>query len=323
MGTAIYPNDAIISSTAYSTLVGGSNTFTSTGGVGPYPLAANVSSTAEVVIVSPTGNVVPVTNYVLVGTNQIQFTAGNAPPNGDVYQLRCVDLPARYRVIVTSPTFIASAVRYSGTSATVGGNTYNTNGSRTVFSLPEPVLGTVNNKDFLLITNNGNVVLTSAYSYPSSGSNYNAVTFTIAPAAGANVEIRAYSTQQQYTTRLSDMRYRKPSNGYSTQNQYNVSKWSSQAGYEKRRLLSRRPKRSYQLAYTNISGVERQAIENFYNARSGEYDTFTFDLTHINQSGTVRCRFNGPIEVQQVFSKSSTIVDNFYNIRFSLQEDFD
>jgi hypothetical protein len=321
MGTAIYPNDAIVSATAYSNLIGGVNTFTATGAVGPFPLATIVSSVHEVVVVTPSGNVVSTSTYDLVGTNQIQFKAGSAPTTG-TYTLRCIDLPARYRIIDTSPTFGVSSVRYTSTSITVGGNSYNTNGSRTAFSIPEEVLGTVNNKDFLLITNNNAVQPTTAYTYPT-GSNYNLVTFATAPPAANAIEIRAYSTKQQYTTRLTDMRYRKPSNGYATQTQFNVAKWSSQAGYEKRRLLSRRAKRSYQLNYTNISGVERQAIENFYSARSGEFDTFTFDLTHINQSGTVRCRFNGPIEVQQVFSKGNTIVDNFYNIRFNLQEDFD
>lgn len=323
MGSAIYPDHAVVSTTAYTTLVGGVNTFFSTGSsAGPFPLATNVINAAEVVVVTPSGSVIPTTDYFLVGTNQIQFKSSNIPVSG-TYTLRCVDLPARYRVITTSPNFVSAVVSYSGTSVSVGGNTYNTNGSRTTFSLPESVLGTINNKDFILITNNSNVVATTAYTYPSTGSNYNAVTFTTAPVSGANVEIRAYSTVQQYTTRITDMRYKKPTNGYVAQNQYNVSKWSSQAGYEKRRLLSRRAKRSYQISYTNISGVERQAIENFYAARSGEYDTFTFDLTHINQSGTVRCRFNGPLEIQQVISRGTNITDNFYNIRFNLQEDFD
>jgi hypothetical protein len=109
-----------------------------------------------------------------------------------------------------------------------------------------------------------------------------------------------------------------------TQQSFNISKYSSQVGYEKRRLMSRRPKRSYQIAYTNVTGVEKQAIENFYRARNGEYETFTFDLTHINDSGTVRCRFNGPLEIQQVISGgASNPTKNIYNIRLNLQEDFD
>jgi hypothetical protein len=87
--------------------------------------------------------------------------------------------------------------------------------------------------------------------------------------------------------------------------------------------MSRRAKRSFQLSYGAISGVERQAIENFYYARNGEYETFTFDLTHINQTGTVRVRFNGPLDIQQIISKGTTATDSFYNVKFNLQEDFD
>ena len=50
--------------------------------------------------------------------------------------------------------------------------------------------------------------------------------------------------------------------------------FNSQAGYEKRRLRSRRSKRNYNLQYTNITGIEKTAIENFYNARSGAFEPF-------------------------------------------------
>jgi hypothetical protein len=322
---AIYPDDAVVPTTAYSTLTGGINASVSiTTSLGPYTLPTAVSFAGQVVITNnSTGLLVPVSSYYLTtaaGTT-ITFNSGSNPGTG-TYTFRCVDLPATYRVISTSPTLSVSAVRYSSSSVTVEGNAYVTNGSTRTFSLPESALGTVNNGNFLLVSNAGLVVNTSAYAYPGTGTNYNTITFGTAPSAGAIVEIRATSTTRQYTTRLTDMRYRKPSNGYTTQNQFNVSKYSTQAGYEKRRLLSRRPKRNFQLSYNVISGVERQAIENFYSARNGEYEAFTFDLTHINQTGTVNCRFNGPIDIQQIISKGSSLTENFYNIKFNLQEDF-
>ena len=323
---ATYPDDAVVPVTAYSTLTGGINTQVNIQtGVFSYSLPTSVSFEGQVVVSNNTySNVTSVSSYALSsGGSQITFsTLPTITSTAGYYTFRCVDLPARYRVISTSPTLSVSATRYSSTPTTVGGNSYSTNGSIRTFSLPDAALGTVNDKNFLLVSNAGLVVNTLAYTYPSATLGTNGIDFGTAPSSGAIVEIRATSTARQYTTRLTDMRYKKPSNGYSVQNQFNVSKWSSQVGYEKRRLLSRRAKRSFQLSYGAISGVERQAIENFYYARNGEYETFTFDLTHINQTGTVRVRFNGPIEVQQIISKGTLLTDNFYNVKFNLQEDF-
>jgi hypothetical protein len=105
--------------------------------------------------------------------------------------------------------------------------------------------------------------------------------------------------------------------------QFDVTTFTSQAGYEKRRLKSRRSKRNYQLSYTAVTGVEKTAIENFYNARSGEFESFTFDLSHINETGTITTRFAGPLSVEQTYSTGSRLIDNFYTVSFSLQEVFD
>ena len=86
--------------------------------------------------------------------------------------------------------------------------------------------------------------------------------------------------------------------------------------------MSRRPKRGFELTYTNITGVEKQAIEDFYTQRSGEFETFTFDLEHINSSGTVRARFEGPLEVDQVISGGYALTDNFFTVKIKIKEDF-
>ena len=73
---------------------------------------------------------------------------------------------------------------------------------------------------------------------------------------------------------------------------------------------------------TNVTGVEKQAIEDFYTQRSGEFETFTFDLAHINSSGTVRARFEGPLEIDQVISGGSALTDNFFTVKVKIKEDF-
>jgi hypothetical protein len=116
---------------------------------------------------------------------------------------------------------------------------------------------------------------------------------------------------------------RKPDKGFSSDRSFDTITFTSQAGYEKRRLKSRRSKRQYSLQYTNVTGIEKTAIENFYNARSGEFEAFSFDLSHINEAGTITTRFAGPLKVQQVLSTGSQLTENFYTVSFNLQETYD
>ena len=116
---------------------------------------------------------------------------------------------------------------------------------------------------------------------------------------------------------------RKPDKGFATTHKFESAIFTSQAGYEKRRLKSRRPKREFALTYTNISGIEKTAIENFYRARSGEYETFIFDLSHINEAGTLYTRFGGTLDVIEVLSTGITFAENFYTVNFTLQEVYD
>ena len=116
---------------------------------------------------------------------------------------------------------------------------------------------------------------------------------------------------------------RKPDKGFATNEKFDVASFTSQAGYEKRRLKSRRSKRNYSLTYTNITGIEKTAIEEFYRSRSGTFEAFTFDLSHINDSGTINARFDGPLNTTQVLSRGTALVDNFYTMTFNLKEAFD
>ena len=119
------------------------------------------------------------------------------------------------------------------------------------------------------------------------------------------------------------MEDRKPDRGNEINKTFDVITFESQAGYEKRRLRSRRPKRLFSLEYTNVSGLEKDAIENFYNARQGVFESFFFDMTHINQLGTLITRFDGSLDVSHNHSLDGTKQNNFYTVGFALKEVFD
>ena len=137
------------------------------------------------------------------------------------------------------------------------------------------------------------------------------------------LSIRAFDSTVTTIDRFTSMADRKPDRGISSSRKYDVNTFTSQAGYEKRRLKSRRSKRDYSLQYTNITGVEKTAIENFYAARSGEFEAFTFDLSHINEAGTITVRFDKELQITQVLSVGTALTDNFYDVKFSLKEVFD
>ena len=125
------------------------------------------------------------------------------------------------------------------------------------------------------------------------------------------------------TSSFSSMSDKRPDTGYSIERAYNTVIFESEVGYEKRRLRSRRPKRSLSLTYTNVTGLEKLAIENFYTARSGEYESFIFDLSHVNDSGTMLVRFDGSLQVDHVLSAGSNLLLNFYTVSFKLKETYD
>ena len=135
--------------------------------------------------------------------------------------------------------------------------------------------------------------------------------------------IRTFGMQLTNTDRFNSMADRKPDTGFSTEEVFQSAVFLSQAGYEKRRLQSRRSKRNITLQYSNISGIEKTAIEQFYRERSGSFESFTFDLSHLSESGTMTTRFDGPLNITQVLSRGTSLNDNFFTVSFSLQEVFD
>ena len=137
------------------------------------------------------------------------------------------------------------------------------------------------------------------------------------------LSVRVYDSTTETLDRFTSMSDRKPDKGIGSTREFGTVKFMSQAGYEKRRLKSRRSKRAYDLTYSTVTGVEKTAIENFYVARSGEFESFSFDLSHINETGTITVRFDGPLSVEQTYSNGNRLIDNFYSVSFKLQEVFD
>ena len=125
------------------------------------------------------------------------------------------------------------------------------------------------------------------------------------------------------TSSFTSMADHMPDNGYKIERTYNSIIFESEAGYEKRRLRSRRPKRTISLTYTNVTGLDKVAIENFYNDRGGEHESFNFDLAHVNDSGTILVRFDGSLQVTQVLSAGANLLSNFYTVTFNLKETYD
>lgn len=123
------------------------------------------------------------------------------------------------------------------------------------------------------------------------------------------------------TATFSSMADKKPDRGYSYDREYNVINFESEAGYERRSLRTRRAKRSYSLEYTNVSGLVRQAIENFYIARSGSFESFLLDLSHVGDTGSIYVRFEGSLNVKEVKSGNGSAQD-VYTISFDLIETY-
>lgn len=117
------------------------------------------------------------------------------------------------------------------------------------------------------------------------------------------------------------MSNRKPDRGYQTTQQFNTATFTSQIGYERRRQISRRPKRQFSLTYTNTNGGYKQAIENFFIARGGDYESFEFDLSYVGQTGTIQVRFDSQLTITEV-QTTSELITNIYTISFTLIESY-
>jgi|688.fasta_scaffold693134_1 hypothetical protein len=124
-----------------------------------------------------------------------------------------------------------------------------------------------------------------------------------------------------YDSTVYSMVNRRPDRNYSYVQSFDNAIFTSQGGYERRRQISRRRKRTFNFAFNGIRGVYKAAIENFYNSRGGTYESFEFDLSYAGQSGTMISRFSGDLNIIQVLTTDNPLTD-IYNITFSIQEVF-
>jgi hypothetical protein len=132
-----------------------------------------------------------------------------------------------------------------------------------------------------------------------------------------------FPTDATYTLNATtySMTNRRPDRNYSYSQSFENATFTSQVGYERRRQISRRRKRTFTFGFTNITGVYKAAIENFYNNRGGPFEAFEFDLSYAGQSGTIIVRFEGSLNIVQVVATDNELTD-IYNVTFTLQETF-
>lgn len=124
------------------------------------------------------------------------------------------------------------------------------------------------------------------------------------------------------TSTFTNMSDRRPDTDIGINKEFAVVKFESEGGYEKRRLRHRRALRSYDLQYSKITGLEKYAIEHFYNSMGGEFQSFDFNLEHINDVGTVRVRFDGPLDITHINSYGDNVLQKFYTVTFKLKETY-
>lgn len=313
---ATYPNDAIWSAeNVFSTL--NSVEFTNTGATTDFNLGAFAGSVGEVFAIVDSV-VQSTTSYTLSNSGgTVNFSAA---PNASNLTLRTLTIPSQYQQLQSVDQFYT--INYSNTATTlVNGNNYIINGVATEFAIPENINPGTKNEIFVLV--DGTIQPNDAYTWPSSGLDINGIDISPALTSNAQLEIRVFSPSSEFTDRKDSMADRKPDIGYSQGRSFDSLSFESQAGYESYRLRSRRPKRTYQLTYTNITGIEKQALQSFYDDRSGNFEKFTFDLDHINESGSVTVRFEGEsLDFQHKGTRSSALIDNYYDATISFKESF-
>lgn len=310
---AYYPSGANVSPDNYSII--SSVTYTSTGATSSFNIGRYVNSPAEVAAIVD-GVVQSYKSYTLSNSSgTINFIVA---PAATSLEIKTLSVPEFLKV--TKDSLQVSPQFYSNSAVnTYNGNNYQINGSQVAWAVTAAPTDT----NQLLVTVDGVVQNPSAYTFPSSTlGNYG---IDISPALAANVanlDIRVFSGSSTQIDRFTTMSDRKPDRGYTFDKQFDTLTFESQAGYETRRLRSRRPRRNYNLTYTNISGIQKIAIDNFYNARSGDFESFIFDLSHISETGTVTVRFDGPIQTTHVASSGTLPSQNFYTVNMKLKEVF-
>lgn len=110
---------------------------------------------------------------------------------------------------------------------------------------------------------------------------------------------------------------RKPDRGYQISSAPKNTSFTSKIGYEKRKKLSRRFTRTFSISYNNVHSTRKDTIEQFYQERGGDFESFTLDLTHLNLTGTINVKFSGDLQINHVISGNTL---DYFDISFTLIE---
>jgi len=312
---ATYPDDAVFDiETSFSVI--GTTQYTNTSTDVSFNLPSSVSFEGEIFAITDGVTQSTSSFYVSNNNSTINFYI---PPNAANLTIKTLSIPARFKKLV-SETGTFSVTYSNNNPVTNNANNYLIDGVTTSWALP--LNSTSTQKPSIFVFVNGVNQSDNSFVFPSSVLGDQGIDIDPPIPAYANtfLDIRTINNSISFTDRCNSMADKKPDKGYTESRKFDVATFESQAGYEKRRLLSRRAKREYQLTYSVLSGVEKQALENFYNERSGTFEDFIFNLSHINEPGTVNVRFEGDLQFNHIGSRGTNVQDQFYSVSIKLKE---
>ncbi len=315
--TAVYPRDAVFNVNNFSTIA--SVQYNGTGSTTEFILPVPAMSVGQVLAFAD-GVVQDSTIYDLTEHNGINYSnvEFGTPLYASNLTIKVISVPNWF--YVNDKALTVSLVSYSNsTPVTIRSNTYVVDGVQTTFALP--ITSNTSNKDSIFVVRNGVQQSATDFTFPSATLNIYGVDLLDPPLTNEIMEIRVFDSGENKYVRKTSIASRKVDKGFSTNRESAVRRIAFIAGYEKRRLITRRMKRIWNFSYTNITGIEKEAIEAFYLARSGDFESFSFDLSHLNEQGFVTVRFDQPITITNVLSASQDdLMQNFYNVTVSLKE---
>lgn len=314
---AVYPTDALYNVSNFSIVA--STQYNNTNTQTEFVLPAAVTAVGQILPYSD-GILQDASTYDLSNYNGINYS--NVTFSGPLYAsnltLKVVSVPSSFFIW---ETYLDTAVTtYSNsTPVTIRSNVYVVNGTRTTFALP--LISNTTNKDSIIVTRSGVTQSQSEFTFPSATLDIYGIDMAEAPLTNEVLEIRVFDSGRQKYVRRSGLGGRKADRGYSYTREADVKTTKFIAGYEKRRLNTRRLRRKWNFTYTNINGLDKEAIDSFYLSRNGTYESFTFDLSHLNESGLATVVFDTPPQITNVLAASADdLSQNYYNITMQFRE---
>lgn len=314
---AVYPNDAIYNVSNFSTIA--STQYNNTNTQTEFVLPASVTAVGQILPYSD-GILQDASTYDLSSYNGTNYS--NVVFTGPLYAsnltLKVVSVPSSFFVW---ETYLSTAVTtYSNTTpVTIRSNVYLVDGTRTTFALP--LISNTTNKDAIIVARSGVTQSQNEFTFPSATLNIYGIDLLEAPLTNEIVEIRVFDSGTQKYVRRSGLNGRKADKGYSYTREADVKTTKFIAGYEKRRLNTRRLRRKWSFSYNNINGIDKEAIDSFYLSRNGTYESFSFDLTHLNESGLATVVFDAPPQITNVLAASANdLAKNYYNVTMQFRE---